>query len=78
MNIQKVKDEIKNTVKMYLARGPFGAYEVEEARQRPLFIIGAPGIGKSTLVLQICDNLCRFSDVLYVSGESLSIEVLAF
>ena len=30
---------------------------------------GAPGIGKSTLMLQICDNLCRFSDVLYVSGE---------
>ena len=30
---------------------------------------GAPGIGKSTLMLQICDNLCRFADVLYVSGE---------
>lgn len=30
---------------------------------------GAPGIGKSTLMLQICDNICRFADVLYVSGE---------
>ena len=30
---------------------------------------GAPGIGKSTLMLQICDSLCRFADVLYVSGE---------
>ena len=30
---------------------------------------GAPGIGKSTLMLQICDHLCRFSNVLYVSGE---------
>lgn len=30
---------------------------------------GAPGIGKSTLMLQICDNLCRFAKVLYISGE---------
>ena len=30
---------------------------------------GAPGIGKSTLMLQICQNLCRFAKVLYVSGE---------
>lgn len=30
---------------------------------------GAPGIGKSTLMLQICDSLCRTSSVLYVSGE---------
>ena len=30
---------------------------------------GAPGIGKSTLLLQICGRLCSFSKVLYVSGE---------
>lgn len=30
---------------------------------------GAPGIGKSTLMLQICDNLCKNSKVFYVSGE---------
>ena len=30
---------------------------------------GAPGIGKSTLMLQICNQLCRTSRVLYVSGE---------
>ena len=30
---------------------------------------GAPGIGKSTLMLQICEQMCRGSKVLYVSGE---------
>lgn len=30
---------------------------------------GAPGIGKSTLMLQICDHLCQNAKVLYVSGE---------
>ena len=30
---------------------------------------GAPGVGKSTLMLQICGSLCRENRVLYVSGE---------
>jgi len=30
---------------------------------------GAPGIGKSTLLLQICNELCKEQTVLYVSGE---------
>ena len=30
---------------------------------------GAPGIGKSTLLLQICNQLCRERRVLYISGE---------
>ncbi|MBE6976093.1 MAG: DNA repair protein RadA [Ruminococcaceae bacterium] len=30
---------------------------------------GAPGIGKSTLLLQICNELCKERSVLYISGE---------
>ena len=30
---------------------------------------GAPGIGKSTLLLQICNRLCSERKVLYISGE---------
>ena len=30
---------------------------------------GAPGIGKSTLLLQICNSLCAGRKVLYISGE---------
>lgn len=34
-----------------------------------ILVGGAPGIGKSTLMLQICSKLCEFSKVLYISGE---------
>ncbi|NLT39394.1 MAG: DNA repair protein RadA [Clostridiales bacterium] len=30
---------------------------------------GTPGIGKSTLLLQLCGNICDTYDVLYVTGE---------
>ena len=30
---------------------------------------GDPGIGKSTLLLQVCRNLSKKTDVLYISGE---------
>ena len=30
---------------------------------------GEPGIGKSTLLLQICNALCSYGSVLYISGE---------
>ena len=30
---------------------------------------GAPGVGKSTLLLQICNSICKERKVLYISGE---------
>ena len=36
---------------------------------------GAPGIGKSTLLLQICNDLCREKKVLYVSGEESESQI---
>ncbi len=34
-----------------------------------VLVSGAPGIGKSTLLLQICSCLCKEQKVLYISGE---------
>ena len=34
-----------------------------------VLVSGAPGIGKSTLLLQACKSLCESSCVLYVTGE---------
>ena len=36
---------------------------------------GAPGIGKSTLLLQICSDLCKKLRVLYVSGEESETQI---
>ena len=36
---------------------------------------GAPGIGKSTLLLQICSSLCAGRKVLYVSGEESETQI---
>lgn len=40
-----------------------------------VLIGGAPGIGKSTLMLQICNELCREHTVLYASGEESTRQI---
>lgn len=36
---------------------------------------GEPGIGKSTLIMQVCSNLADYGKVLYVSGEESETQV---
>lgn len=57
MNIQSVKEELKNTVKMYLTKNQYGEYDVPSVRQRPMLIIGAPGIGKTAIVAQVAEEM---------------------
>ena len=38
-------------------------------------LAGQPGIGKSTLLMQICANIAKKNDVLYVSGEESAGQV---
>lgn len=38
-------------------------------------LAGQPGIGKSTLLLQLADSLAKQSDVLYVSGEESAHQI---
>lgn len=57
MNIWKAKDYIKQTVEMYLRKDEFGDYRIPLVRQRPIFLVGAPGIGKSAIMEQIAGEL---------------------
>ena len=52
MNIKQAKQEIVNTVHAYLAKDDAGEYVIPVERQRPLLLIGPPGIGKTAIMEQ--------------------------
>lgn len=57
MNIKQAKEYIKNTVKLYLKKDEFGEYRIPAVRQRPVFLLGAPGIGKTAVMEQIAQEM---------------------
>lgn len=52
MDIKRAKEEIKRAVTAYLARDEFGAYRIPAVRQRPVLLMGAPGVGKTAIMEQ--------------------------
>lgn len=52
MNIQEAKKEICNTLRAYLAKDEEGYYIYPLVRQRPILLIGPPGIGKTAIMEQ--------------------------
>ena len=57
MNIRQAKDYIKNSVNLNLKKDEFGEYRVPVVRQRPIFLLGAPGIGKTAIMEQIAQEM---------------------
>ncbi len=57
MNIKEAKNYIKDTVSAYLKKDEFGDYRIAVEKQRPIFLIGAPGIGKTAIMGQIASEL---------------------
>ena len=57
MNIAEAKRQIADTVDGYLTRDETGACLVPPEVQRPLFLVGAPGIGKTAVVGQVTREL---------------------
>lgn len=52
MNIQQAKEEIIHTVRAYTAKDEAGSYRIPPLRQRPILLIGPPGVGKTAVVEQ--------------------------
>lgn len=64
MNIKRTKEEIKNTIEAYLLKDGYGNYEIPAIRQRPVFLLGSPGIGKTQIMEQISKE-CGVALVAY-------------
>ena len=57
MNIQEAKDCVTDAVSSYLSKGPGGTYAIPRTKQRPLVIMGPPGLGKTAIMSQIASEL---------------------
>ena len=52
MNIRDAKQEIKNTLRAYHRRDSAGRCLFPAVRQRPILLMGPPGIGKTAILEQ--------------------------
>ncbi len=57
MNIKQAKEQIKNAMTAYFTKDKFGNYIIPIERQRPIFLMGAPGIGKTAIMEQVAAEL---------------------
>lgn len=64
MNIKRAKQEIKDTIAAYLMKNEYGEYEIPAIRQRPVLLIGPPGVGKTQIMEQISQE-CGIGLVAY-------------
>ena len=64
MNIKRAKEEIKHTIRAYLTKDSHGEYEIPAMRQRPVLLMGPPGIGKTQIMEQVARE-CQIGLVSY-------------
>lgn len=64
MNIKRAKQEIIDAVQAYFLKDEYGEYVIPQIRQRPVLLLGAPGIGKTQIMEQIARE-CGIALVAY-------------
>lgn len=57
MNIKQAKEHIKRAMRAYFAKDAYGNYRLSTSTQRPIFLLGAPGLGKTAIMEQIAQEL---------------------
>ena len=57
MNIRDAKEQIKNAIVAYFSKDEYGEYRIATEDQRPVFLMGPPGIGKTAIMQQIASEL---------------------
>lgn len=64
MNIKEAKEEIKHTLLAYNRKDAAGRYTFPRLRQRPILLMGPPGIGKTAVMEQVAEE-CGVGLVAY-------------
>ncbi|MBQ7144010.1 MAG: AAA family ATPase [Oscillospiraceae bacterium] len=57
MNIKEAKEQIQIAMRAYFSKDRFGNYRIPIEKQRPIFLMGPPGIGKTAIMEQIAQEL---------------------
>ena len=64
MDIKRAKQEIEHTIQAYLSKDGYGEYQIPAIHQRPILLMGPPGIGKTQIMEQISRE-CEIGLVAY-------------
>ena len=56
MTIKDAKQQILHSIRAYLIKDEFGEYKISIEHQRPCFLLGPPGIGKTAIMDQIAQE----------------------
>ena len=80
MDIKQAKEEIRRTVLAYTERDALGALCIPLTRQRPLLLMGPPGVGKTAIFYQLAQelgvNLVSYTMTHHTRQSALGLPVL--